>query len=207
MTAIESRRKDPFDLTGDDFHNVADGPRDSGDWRVERRVVPENKYWFLGGVQTPPGTYTGLLNKGAVWMSDVPDEKDQHRDAYYAAKRLGGRCLVHGLGLGMVVRAMAELPNVEHIDVVELEEDVIKLCGPAFEPYGDRITIHHDNALTRRWPIGTRWQVVWHDVWRDISEENLPEMAKLNRSYGQRADWQGCWSQEELKALKRSWGY
>jgi hypothetical protein len=205
MTMIDSRRKDPFDLTSDDFHNVADGPRDSGDWRVERRVVPETMRWFLNG-GTPPGTYTGLLNKGAVWMSDVPDEKDQHRAAYYAAKRLGGRCLVNGLGLGMVIRAMVELPQVEHVDVVEISEDVIKLCGPAFEQFGDRITIHQDDALTRRWPVGTRWQVVWHDIWRDLNEDNFPEMAKLNRSYGRRADWQGCWSQAELKALKaRVW--
>ncbi len=71
---------------------------------------------------------------------------------------------------------------------------MIALCGPAFDQYGPRLTIHEDDALTRKWPTGTRWTVVWHDIWRDICTDNLPEMARLHRSFGRRCDWQDSWS-------------
>lgn len=195
MTALANR--DPFDLTACEFHQ--EGER--GPWRLERRTTG---YRFRQ--RTPPGTYTGLLRNGAVWMSDVPDEKRQHATALWQARERGGRCLVHGLGLGMVVKAMLDLPQVEHVDVVEIDPDVIALCGPAFEAYGDRVTIHQGDALTFKWPPGTRWSVVWHDIWRDIREDNLPEYARLNRSFGQRADWQGAWAHEEIVAARRSNG-
>lgn len=188
---------DPFDLTTCDFHRE----HTRGPWRIERRTINREPLSFRRGV--PPGTYTGLLRNGNVWMSDTPDEKRDHYSAYLEAKARGGRCLVHGLGLGMVVKAMLDLPNVDHVDVVELDADVIALSGPAFAAYGDRLTIHHDNALTRRWPTGTRWTVVWHDIWRDICEDNLSEMSKLHRSYGRRCDWQGSWSRELLLSDRR----
>lgn len=191
-------RPDPFDLTACDFHGADGAPRESGPWRLEVVDVPR---LFMS--PTPPGRYTGLKCNGTIWMSDVPDEKRQHSEALWEARRRGGRCLVHGLGLGMVVKALADLPNVEHVDVVELDPDVIALCGPAFDRYGARVTIHHDDALARRWPSGTRWSVVWHDIWPTISADNLSEMGKLNRSFGRRADWQGAWAQDECRYYRR----
>ena len=189
---------DPFDLTACEFHQ--EGER--GPWRIERRTVERTPLGFRAR-ETPPGTYTGLLRNGSVWMSDVPDEKRDHREPYWQAKRNGGRCLVHGLGLGMVVKAMLDLPNVEHVDVVEIDADVIALCGPAFEHYGDRLTIHHDDCLERKWPVGIRWAVVWHDIWRDLCTDNLSEMATLHRKFGRRADWQGSWGRELLEYQRR----
>jgi hypothetical protein len=188
-------RTDPFDLTGCNFHREGE----SGPWRIERRTIQAGG--FLQ--RTPPGTYTGLLCNGSVWMSDVPDEKRQHYEAYRQARQRGGRCLVHGLGLGMVVKAMADLPDVEHIDVVELDPDVIALAGPAFDRYDARVTIHQDDALTRKWPAGTRWAMVWHDIWQDICVDNLSEMATLHRKFGRRADWQGSWSHSECLYYRR----
>ncbi len=190
---------DPMDLTG--FHEEAT----RGDWRIEVRTVDRSLSFRPRSV--PPGTYTGLLRNGAVWMSDTPAERRDHLSAYYEAKRLGGRVLVHGLGLGMIVKAVLDLPNVEHIDVVELDADVIALAGPAFDRYGARVTIHEGDALTYKWPPGTRWTVVWHDIWRDICGDNLPEMATLHRKFGRRCDWQGSWSHAMLLSERRRTAY
>lgn len=191
--------RSPMDLTG--FHREGT----SGDWRIEHRTTEREPLAFRPRA-VPPGTYTGLLRNGAIWMSDTPDERSDHMQAYIEAKCRGGRILVHGLGLGMVVKAMLDLPNVEHVDVVELEADVIALAAPAFAAYGDRITIHHDDCLTRKWATGTHWSVVWHDIWRDICTDNLAQMGTLHRKFGRRCDWQGSWSKELCEYYRRQEG-
>lgn len=199
MTTTDQRTH-PMDLTG--FHAEAT----SGDWCIEVRTIDRSPLSFRPrGV--PPGTYTGLLCRGSIWMSDTPDERRDHSEAYFQAKRRGGRMLVHGLGLGMVIKAMLDLPTTEHVDVVEREADVIALAAPAFERYGDRLTIHHGDCFEKTWPTGTRWTVVWHDIWRDICTDNLAEMATLHRKFGRRCDWQGSWSKALCESYRRREGH
>jgi hypothetical protein len=151
-----------------------------------------------------PGTYTGLYRAGALWMSDTPAEKRDHITVPHAAVRLGARrALVNGLGLGMVVSAMLQVETIEHIDVVEIDADVIALVGPHYERLaaeaGKTITVHHADAYTIAWPAGTTWDVAWHDIWRDLCTDNLPLMGRLHRRYGRRVQWQGSWARELLE--------
>ena len=46
------------------------------------------------------------------------------------------------------------------------------------------------------------FDAVWHDIWDEISDENLPEMHKLHRKYGQRANWHGSWARAECEMLR-----
>jgi hypothetical protein len=194
-------------------------PASRGPWRIEIKHIPDTPEERMRAVfasprrTVPPGTYVGLVHqRRGVVMSDTPSERREHIEAYVEAKRRGGRCLVHGLGIGMVLHGILSCENVEHVDVVELDPDVIALTGPAFqeEQVAGRLTIHQDDCFTKKWTPGTRWQVVWHDVWDDLCEDNLEQMAKLHRSYGRRADWQGSWGKEQLEYLRRSgggWGW
>lgn len=189
----------------------------SGPWRVERRTIDAEEA-RLGRLQaaisgtrryTPEGTYTGLLRNGSVVMSDVPDEMHDHFSAYMAARRRGGRILLHGLGLGMVAQGVLSLSNVEHVDVVEIDADVIALVAPAYQEFVDEgcLTIHHADCFEKRWEPGTRWSVVWHDIWPTICVDNLDEMATLHRKFGRRSDWHGSWCREVLLSARRrgSW--
>jgi hypothetical protein len=153
------------------------------------------------GRGVPAGTYTGLYNGGTLWMSDTPDEIADHREAMSIIKLLGGRILIMGLGLGMIVKHALACENVEHVDVVEIDPDVIALVGPHYEC--DRLTIHQADALSIKWPRNTRWSVVWHDIWAHISEDNLEEMTRLKRSYGARCEWQGCWAEAESRRQRQ----
>ena len=85
--------------------------------------------------------------------------------------------------------------------MVELDPDVVALVGPAYE--GDRCTIHQGDMLAMKWPTGTRWTVAWFDIWQNMSEGNLPDMARLGRSYGRRTDWQGFWGKDVVLAERR----
>lgn len=182
----------------------------SGDWRVVRHTVSEEDAKFealraaLNGSRrrVPAGSYTGLEYKGALWMSDTPDEMSDHAEVFSQADERGGRWLINGLGLGMVTQALLSLDNVEHVDVVEIDPDVIALVAPAFqeEVEAGRLTIHCADAYTVEWPPGTSWDGgAWHDIWRDLCTDNLAEMTKLHRKYGRRVGWQGSWCQEELR--------
>jgi hypothetical protein len=174
----------------------------SGDWKVEKfTVTKEGEQLEMlraafnpqrGGRYTPAGDYTWLKRGNTTVMSDTPDEISDHLSAIHRAK---GHC--NGLGLGVVVQAMLNNPEVEHVTVVEIDPDVIKLVGSYYkERYGDRLTIVEADAFEYKHPVGIPLDVVWHDIWDTICSDNLPEMHKLYRSYGKKTRWQGSWCRE-----------
>lgn len=183
-----------------------------GDVKIRRFTVgrTDSRISFLTGRGrgVHEGTYTGLYIKGALWMSDTRDEKFDHLTALHeAVRRQARRVLVNGLGIGMVVSALLGLDHVEHVDVVEASADVIALVGAHYEAMaaaaGKTITIHHADAFDIKWPQGSRWDIVWHDIWKDLCTENLDEMGRLHRSYGRRCGWQGSWGKEILQRQRR----
>lgn len=180
----------------------------SGAWRVERFAVTEADAAFSalrslanGGRCSPAGTYTRLLHGRSIVMSDTPDEIRDHLDFI---RRAQGRVLIHGLGLGMCLQGVADKPSVEHVTVVELSADVIRLVAPHYSArYCERLTVVQGDAYTWQPPKGARWDAVWHDVWNTLCTSNLPHMHKLHRRFGRRCDWQGSWGRALLEARKR----
>lgn len=174
-------------------------------WRLWRRRYPEAT---LGSAQikkytaaTPPGdTCTQLLVRGELVMSDTRDELRDHYTAIYRAK---GRVLINGLGLGCYLAVVLSKPEVTHVDVVELNPDVLALVAPHFTK-DERVVFHQADAYVqaRKWPPGTRWDCVWHDIWPTKCSDDLEGHARLRRSYARRAEWQGSWAHETLVYLR-----
>lgn len=140
-----------------------------------------------------------LVNNGLV-MSDT---RDEYRDHAFLGIEAKGRVLLHGLGLGCALKLVLAKDEVEHVDVVEIEQDVIDLIGPYFTD-DPRVNLIHADAFeqAKRWPRGTKWDAVWHDVWASKSVDDLAEHARLLRSFARRAGWQGAWAHEELQRLR-----
>jgi hypothetical protein len=179
----------------------------SGAWIVERFTVDESgSAWsFITGKGrgVSPGTYTRLKRDGSfdVTMSDTPDEYRDHLEAIRMAK---GHVLLNGLGLGCVLQCCAEKPEVTKITVIERSEDVIALVAPHYrEKYGNKIEIIHADAMEYKPPKGVRYGAVWHDIWDNMCEDNLPQMHTLHRKYGRRTDWQGSWGRSLIEYRKR----
>jgi hypothetical protein len=168
----------------------------SGDWRVERFTVDHPDFHsMVRGRGVPVGeTFTRLMRGPILVMSDTPAEMRDHRGPVINAS---GSCLINGLGIGMVLRAVLAKPEVTDVTVVELSEDVIKLVAPSYQD--PRVTIVHADAFEYKPPKGRRYQMVWHDIWDYICADNLPEMHRLHRKYGRRADWQGSWCRERCE--------
>jgi hypothetical protein len=155
-------------------------------------------------MEIPPGTYTRLLVKGGIMMSDTPWElRDMSELAFQAG--IGGHGLINGLGLGCAVE-LCFYQGMEKLTVIELNQDVIDLVGPYLKArHGDSLEIICADALTWQSPKEAHYSVVWHDIWRDVCLDNLPQIKKLNRRYGRKTDWQSYWAKPELAKMKREY--
>jgi len=148
-----------------------------------------------------PGTYTRLVRNhsdekpdGALVMSDTPAECDENKEA---VDRAAGHCLVHGLGIGVVINAMLLRDEVTKVTVIEKSQEVIDLVGPYYmDKFGDRLEIICADAHEWKSPRGMKYGVVWHDIWDSISADNWPSMKKLTRRYQNKCGWQGCWCKD-----------
>ena len=177
-----------------------------GIYRIERKAIivdPIHRLQdiFHGGRTVPDGTYTFLYRGGTLVMSDTPDEK---RDHYEAVTEASGECLIAGLGIGMVLNAIALKPEVTHIDVVELSQDVIDLVAPYYENlYPGKITFHCASIFDWIPPKDKKYNMAWFDIWDNLCTDNLKEMATLHRKYGKKAVWKGSWGKDYLQYQKR----
>jgi spermidine synthase len=169
-----------------------------GSWRIEKfKVDRPDFHSMLRGRGIPVGEeFTRLMRGNTLVMSDTPAEM---RDHYDAVRKATGSCLINGLGIGMVLKALLGKPEVTEITVVELSQDVIDLVAPHYTD--KRVTFVCSDALEYRPPKGKRYQMVWHDIWDYICGDNLKQMKALHRKYGRRCDWQGSWCRSECERL------
>ncbi len=155
-----------------------------GAYKISRFTVTGEEFQGFTARYVPKGTYTKLVRGGTLVMSDTPDEHRDHSSAIYKAK---GRVLIAGLGIGMVANEMLKKPEVEHLTVIEVSEEVIALTGPHLKAlHGDRLTIVHADIFTYTPPKGELYDTIWFDVWDYICEDNLAQMEKLHRKYARR---------------------
>lgn len=174
--------------------DIPEGER--GRWKIERFTVGRNIETLRAawaGRAIDPGTYTRLLRGGRLVMSDTPAEIGDHigfmRNAH-------GRILIHGLGLGMCLRAVLMNEKTDSVDVVEIDPDVIALVGPHYLK-DSRVRIHEGDALTFR--LEGEWDYAWHDIWDDICADNYDEMKRLHRRYGRRVANQESWCRYQVE--------
>lgn len=202
----------------------------AGPWKIEKFEVDPNDTYArlenlrmqrdgLRGRSIYAGRYTRLMRGYSVVMSDTPAEISDHLPIL---DRLEGpavrRVLINGLGLGLVLAHAIRQPHIERIDVVEIDKYVIELVGSYYENYDLtqpfalkkppklRVAIHNEDAMLKAWPKNTRWDLAWHDIWDDISTDNLEGIGVLNRRYGRRVDWQGAWCHGLLLDVRRRYG-
>lgn len=184
----------------------------SGDWEVVRFEINETDAQFhnlresmhSGHRFIQAGTYTRLTQCGNIIMSDTPAEVRDFskpvrisRQSYRSESRY---VLINGLGLGVMLQAILDDNTIEHLTVIENSPDVIKLVAAHWKTrYKNRLTIIYDDAFNWKPPRGKTYCVVWHDIWNDITSDNLPEMHRLHRKYGRRCDWQGSWCRWECE--------
>lgn len=157
----------------------------------------------------PPGRYARLVIDGQVVMSDTRMEKHTNSRVINQSH---GRVLVAGLGLGMVIQDMFarrfhRWGPVEHLTVVERDPDVIALVAPKHE--SPTVTVVQGDIDTWRPETGAKFDCIYFDIWPTITEDNLPQMARLHRSFAKYLNrdnpnaWMDSWCCKYLRARRR----
>jgi spermidine synthase len=179
--------------------NVPDGV--SGDWKVETFEVSSKDaemqriQIMKTGRGVKAGIYKKLVRNGTLVMSNTPDEIRDFSSFVHKAK---GKILVNGLGIGVLLKALLNKDEVTEITVIEKSKDVINLVAETYLK-DNRVTIINECAFEYKPPKEAKYDCVWHDIWDYITEENLPEMKKLTRKYGKKADYQESWCRSECQ--------
>jgi len=177
--------------------NIPPGQR--GPWHVDRRWVRSARIVRLANpplrkLLIGPCWLTRLMRYNAAgepqhWMTDSVDEKIGLLPLVREAR---GDVLIHGLGLGLAVRAVLRLPDVMRVTVVELSPEVVQLVAPhaCADP---RVKVVLGDAHTWTPPPSYLPDVVWHDIW-PTREDAITGAARLLERWRGRCGWQGFWA-------------
>jgi hypothetical protein len=162
-------------------------------WPAARSMVRGERGYM------PPGTYTRLVHKDkGVIMSDTLDECE---DLLPIIDRAQGRVLVTGLGLGVAADSLLRKPDVSHVTVIEKHKRIIYLVGRhLMDLHGDALEIIRADAFAWKPVPGQRWDYAWHDIWDEISGDNVPEMGLLRSRYRHYITGQQmCWAEKQAR--------
>jgi hypothetical protein len=135
---------------------------------------------------------------GECVMEDSARELRRHLPILLVAR---GRVLVSGLGLGCVLRGLLAKPEVDHVDVVEIDAGILALVGAEFVG-NPRVTLHLGDVESIEWPAGTGWDFAWHDVWSETESLDVVHGRILVR-YDGLCGAQGAW--QFARPVKRAW--
>jgi predicted membrane-bound spermidine synthase len=92
-----------------------------------------------------------------------------------------------------VVRGLLAKPSVDHITVIEIDQQIIDVIGPEFAS-DPRVSIYQDDAL--KWEPGDRrFDFAWHDIWTERNEGLQALHGRLMRKHRDiPLENQGAWN-------------
>lgn len=174
-----------------DVLKAGKAPRDLFPWHgypMNAKLIDGNAFLFdvcMAGLHLIDDEGLG----GYTVMDDSDIELSRHLEAVNQAH---GRVLKTGLGMGCFVRMCLTKPDVEHIDVVEINDRIIAHFGAEFAG-NPRVTIHHTDAFefpTSRGP----WDFAWHDIYCEGNDGLQALHVKLIKRFNRHAKKQGAWN-------------
>lgn len=191
-----------------------------GDWQVINRVVTPGEVMLdnlrrvrdeMPEMVVAPGiSYTVLHSKKhGVMMSNTQLEYRTNKQFITEAH---GDVLIGGLGIGMVIRPLAEKDDVTSITILEKDPDVIKLIAPHYADVHKLNIVEADvfdfdvEDLMHRAPKSGKFETIFMDIWPMISEENLEEMTTLRARYRRmlfKGGYIECWAEKLCRRMKR----
>lgn len=152
-----------------------------------------------------PGNYVKLVDNSRIIMSDTPMEKKTNIDF---VENANGHVLIGGLGLGMVLMAIQDKPEVTKITVIEISQDIIDMVTSVL-PLNDKVEIICGDVLEWIPPKGVMFDRVYHDIWSAICSDNWEDMVVLSRRYQYKINrsnpkcGQSAWRKEDVRRLAR----
>ena len=193
------------------YKNMAEiiKPREGERFKVDTFNMP--KYDWYNGIHA--GDYARLVDKEShqCVMSDTQMEQYTNRDFVLAAH---GRVLIGGLGIGMVLLAIQDKPEVSEILVVEKYQEVIDLVKDQL-PLNEKVTIVAGDIFDYV-PDG-KFNTIYLDIWNSANDrqiyerEQKPLRMRYRKYLVSKAEdacrWIDCWMYKYNRDGGFSWGY
>ena len=164
--------KDMTEILQDDF---------CGEYRISHFTIDRNTFEGIRAILRlgiPEGSYVRLTRGYECIMSETPMEK---RSNLKFVNKAHGRVLVAGLGIGMILLAIQDKPEVEEIIVVEMSQEVIDLVQPQL-PLNNKVKIVHEDIFEYI-PEG-KFNTIYFDIWATYNSDTYEdEMVPLMDQY------------------------
>ena len=205
MKAFSMKQYFPEEIKGERFEiDHIDLTQD----KVNRRKITaalKSSFWFNEYHDLVPGVYTRLRDnkKQETIMTDTPMEI---RSNMYFVAAAHGKVLIAGLGLGLILMSIQDKEDVESICVVEIHKEIIDLVTKQL-PLNDKVKIIHADIFKFNLKKGTKFDIIYFDIWNDISGDNYAPTKILHRKFyrflnreNPRA-WMDSWRREDFKRM------
>lgn len=151
----------------------------------------------------PDETYMRLFINKRVFMSNTAAEV---RDAYGFLNELyktqTRSVVITGAGLGVITHIVRQAQFVDRVWVIENNKEVATLSARAFEDDPKVVVVEGDAFDPPAMAMFAENCAIWHDIWPDISPENLPEMRKLRKLWSLIAGFQKCWAEDVCEYME-----
>lgn len=176
-----------------------------GDFELSHFEIGENDlYARLHHI--PCGKFVRLLHKGDVVMSDTYMEKRTNANF---VRNAHGKVLIGGLGIGLILLAIQDKPEVEKIVVVEKHKEVIDLVKDQL-PLNGKVEVV--NADVWEYTPTEKFNTIYMDIWNfintDVYRDSMkPLIARYRKFLVSKQDDNGrfidCWCRKEAKNGER----
>lgn len=120
--------------------------------------------------------------KREIVMSD--SWMEQHTNIEFV-ETAEGDVLVAGLGIGMILLALQEKPEVKSITIVEISQELVDFIAPNL-PLNDKVNIVVEDI--HNFTPDKMYDIVYCDIWNDISGSNYDEMNELSEKFYHHSD-------------------
>lgn len=181
--------------------------RQIGDWKLEKFTIEKNNLRAMSqGIAV--GTYVKLTYKGECVMSDTYMEKKTNLDFCIKAH---GDVLIGGLGIGMIILAIQDKPEVKSITVIEKNQEVIDMVASQLN-FNKKVNIICADVFEWKPEKGVKYDVSYMDIWNWINEDVYEkEMKPLKKKYARFLKnkqenpnrYNKCWAEYQAKTGKR----
>lgn len=180
-------------------------PHRFGDWVIEEFTVSEDEAKFFNMRQAFQGKHSEMITAGKFLrlmqvstgytvMSNTPMELKSNEIAFKNAR---GSVLIAGLGMGMILEAMLTKSEVTHIRIIEADMAIIQYVGNFFKD-DPRVEIIHGDIHEYEPASDEQYDYIWIDIWDDIDERNIEQMAELNERFSKHCINMNLWSMDLL---------
>lgn len=163
-------------------------------------VKSDDLYALLHDI--PCGKFVRLLHNGQVVMSNTEMEKQTNIEFVQAAH---GDVLIGGLGIGMILLAIQDKPEVNSITVLEKYREVIELVGNQL-PINNKIQIVEADVFD--YIAESQYDTIYIDIWdcinKDIYRNQMVPLLKKYEKFLISKEvnsnrWIDCWCRSQAK--------